>query len=390
MLNQNRILTLWSGNYAGGAGRRFVELTDGLVRRGAEVLVLTAHDYVGSSDLCVVPFPFGLHRFRCFRMALLRSYHYQVMRDLNQFNPNVVFCFGLANGGILCPAARGCGVANVLFVRGMELVLQNNRNIPFDHVPGVGNLTRSIYTQLFRVYSHKVFRQASGIVFQHEEQHQAYLRNKLIDADHKSHIFLLPNNSNASWLSIESPYKSQERPIAVIAANLFWNKGFRIALDAFRLVKIRVPKAGLIILGDGPQGYAIRRYARDMKGVEFKGHVEDVTKYLRSARLLVHPTLDESGSPNIVLEAAGLGVPFLVSDVVTHTVGSYPGVYPAQDSSRLAELWARTLKDDAFHIILCKASVTLGERFRFDWVARAQEILESVAQLGAKSNSKPL
>lgn len=220
----------------------------------------------------------------------------------------MAFCFGLANGSVLCQAAREREIPTVLFIRAMELVLQNNRNIPFGHVPFIRGLARTVYAQILRLFSRKTLRRATAVVFQHREQHQAYLDEKLIDSDYVGDVYFLPNNSNPSWLLPRTPYKSQQESVAVMAANLFWNKGFRVVLDAFRVVKKRVPEMRLIILGDGPDGKDIRRYANDINGVEFKGRVNNVNEYLTSARLLLHSMLDEMGPPNIVLEAAGLGV----------------------------------------------------------------------------------
>lgn len=39
MIAEGNVLTLWTGKYEGGTGRRFVELVDGLAQMGNEVVL---------------------------------------------------------------------------------------------------------------------------------------------------------------------------------------------------------------------------------------------------------------------------------------------------------------------------------------------------------------
>jgi glycosyltransferase involved in cell wall biosynthesis len=381
MATVEKVLTLWSARYGhGGAVRRIIELADGLSRRGTEVILLSAHDYPGSDKVQVVPVSLPHHRFRTIRMALSHRLISQVGKQLDKYNPDVVFCFGLDNGGLLCPAAKKRKIPVILFIRAVTLTLQNNLNIPLHNVPAIGALTRTIYAGVFRAFSRKILRQTDAIVFQHQQQHQSFQKERMIDSAYQGKIFFLPNNSNPSWLTQQKPYQSQKEPVAVIAANLFWNKGFRVVLDAFRKVKNNFRDAQLIILGDGPQENAIRQYANDLEGVELKGRVDNVSDYLASARLLIYASLIECGSPNIVLEGSAIGMPMLVSDEAIHTVSDYPGVYQKHDSDKLTQLWIKVLNDDAFHKKLCTESAALGERFRFNWVGKVEEILRLVGE----------
>lgn len=370
-----RLLTLWSAPYHGGAAKRFVELVDGLSSRGTDLILLSARDYVGLAGVPVERIPLPQGRWRILRTRLSGKYSRCVDRIIEKHKPDVVFAFGLANGGTLFPSARVRGIPCVLFIRGMELAPKEYRRVPLGRMPLVGAVADALYARAFGTYARRVFRKARTVVFQNEAQYQAYLKQKFFTRDCVCSIRFLPNNSNPSWVPEGHAFRAVQRPVTVIAANLFWGKGFKIAIDAFRIVRERVPDARLIILGDGPEGEGIRRYASHIPGVSFHGHVTNVHEHFRRARLLLHPTLFELGSPNIVLEAAAWGMPMLVSDEVEHTVGARSWVYPARDHCRLADLWVKGLTSDAFHWDLCRESCQLGNEYRFDWVGQAKELL---------------
>jgi len=374
---KTKVLTLWSTTYCGGAARRFVELVDGLSSRGTDVVLISAHDYVGHSSACVERLALPQGRLRVPRTHLSGECSMHLERIVQKYKPDVVFAFGLVNGGILFRSARLSGIPCVLFIRGMELVPREYRRLPFDRVPVLRTITEGLYTGAFRAYAHRVFHKTGTVVFQHEAQYGAYLDHRLLSRTSTCSIHLLPNNSNPSWLPERLARPFVREPVTVVAANLYWAKGFKIALDAFGMVGERVPNAQLVILGDGPDGNDIRRYAARMPGVSFHGHVGDVREYFERARLLLHPTLYELGSPNIVLEAAGWGLPMLVSDEVAHTVGMRSWVYPAHDHKGLARIWIDALTKGGVYDRLCRESYELGERHRFDWVAKAHDILIS-------------
>jgi len=374
---KTKVLTLWSTTYCGGAARRFVELVDGLPSRGTDVVLLSVHDYIGHSSACVERLALPQGRFRVPRTHLSSECLRRVGRMVLKHKPDVVFAFGLINGGILFRSARLSGIPCVLFIRGMELVPGEYRRLPFNRIPALGATIHRLYAGAFRAYAHRVFHKTESVVFQHEAQYRAYLDRRLLSRTSTCSIHLLPNNSNPSWSPERLARQFVREPVTVVAANLYWGKGFKIALDAFGMVRERVPNAQLVILGDGPDGNDIRRYAARTPGVSFHGHVGDVHEYFKRARLLLHPTLYELGSPNIVLEAAGWGLPMLVSDEVAHTVGMRSWVYPAHDHKGLTRIWIDALTNSEVYDHLCRESHELGERHRFDWVAKAHDILVS-------------
>lgn len=377
-----RLLTLWSTPYTGGAAKRFVELVDGLSLRGIDVVLLSVHDYVGHAVSCMERVSLPQGRLRAVRTWLSRKPLIDIKRLLDRHKPDRVFAFGLVNASVVCSVAHENGIPSALFIRGMELVLANNHNVPFGYVPAVGSLGRWLYSMVFRHYSRAIMGQTDSLVFQHHEQFRAYSQGGLLPPDFKGAIHFLPNNANPTWLQQVQSHQPQGDPVAVIAARLVLNKGFRVAFDAFRLVKHRVGDARLLVLGDGRHAEAVHRYAENIEGIEFVGHVDELDRYLASAGLLIHPAIYELGCPNIILEAAARGMPMIVSSELAHTVGSKSWVYPSRDHNRLADLWVRALTDKEYYATLCHESRRLGEEYRFDWVGKAQAVLSSLGNAG--------
>jgi glycosyltransferase involved in cell wall biosynthesis len=95
-------------------------------------------------------------------------------------------------------------------------------------------------------------------------------------------------------------------------------KNHMFALDvASELVRRGFPFV-LEMLGDGPlrphiEAEIERRSLRDL--VFVRGAVDDVASWMRSSHLLLLPSYSE-GAPRTLIEAAAMGMPFLVSDRV--------------------------------------------------------------------------
>lgn len=94
-------------------------------------------------------------------------------------------------------------------------------------------------------------------------------------------------------------------------------KGFHLGLEAF--ARLGDPGARYVIVGEGPQGDALRRRARELgvgDRVDFKGRVSasEAARLIGRARMLVHPSLHDSGG-FVVVEAMAQGVPVVCLDI---------------------------------------------------------------------------
>ena len=112
-----------------------------------------------------------------------------------------------------------------------------------------------------------------------------------------------------------------------------------IAIKTFNLLQTNSDIV-LCLLGDGPLHESCIR-ASHSKRIIFKGHVNNVDKYLEAADGFISTSRSE-GMPNSVLESLAHGVPVILSDIPSHKeILSYSSnagtLYPVSDAKKLAE-----------------------------------------------------
>jgi glycosyltransferase involved in cell wall biosynthesis len=132
-------------------------------------------------------------------------------------------------------------------------------------------------------------------------------------------------------------------PLVVAAGRLSREKGFHILVEAAARLVRSVPRARVILFGDGAERPRLERLAANLGlGSRFAmpGFCHDLDALLPWADVVVLPSLTE-GLPNVALEAAAAGVP-----VVATAVGGTPEVVvngrtgflvPVEDPVRLAD-----------------------------------------------------
>jgi glycosyltransferase involved in cell wall biosynthesis len=146
--------------------------------------------------------------------------------------------------------------------------------------------------------------------------------------------------------------KSSE-PLILYLGRLKKYKSVQHLLHAFARLERRVPRARLVIVGEGDYRAALEQLARQLKVVDkvhFTGFVslEEKVRYLRQAWVAVCPSLKEGwGLTNI--EANACGTPVIAADVpglrdsVKHDVTGR--LYPYGDLVRLESELEAVLKD---------------------------------------------
>ena len=121
-------------------------------------------------------------------------------------------------------------------------------------------------------------------------------------------------------------------------------KNHSFLLDIFQEVAKRIPKAVLMLLGEGEEMENIRLKARNM-GLEdrvlFLGNQDKVSDYYQAMDYFVFPSLFE-GLPGTVVEAQAAGLRCLISDSITEEVAFSPLV-TRFSLQKTAEEWARQI-----------------------------------------------
>lgn len=140
-------------------------------------------------------------------------------------------------------------------------------------------------------------------------------------------------------------------PVAVQVGLFRPEKNQLGALDAFQLVRERVPDAQLVFVGEGPkQAEAEARAAAIGAGewAHFLGTRADVPGILACADLLFLPSISDA-MPMVVLEAMALGLPTVASDVgdVRQVLDERAGLcVPVDRPDLLAAACVELIEDD--------------------------------------------
>lgn len=121
-------------------------------------------------------------------------------------------------------------------------------------------------------------------------------------------------------------------------------KGHSHLIEAAPRILEEIGEATIYIVGDGPQRRNLTRQIRDL-GLEGRvlmaGHREDIPEVLASLDVVVHPSYENEGIPQVVLQAMAMERPVVATDsgaigeVVLH--GRTGILIPPKDPESLAE-----------------------------------------------------
>ncbi len=119
--------------------------------------------------------------------------------------------------------------------------------------------------------------------------------------------------------TLREALRLQDRRVVLTVVRLVPIKRVSLLIDAFARLRARVPPAHLLVVGDGPDGAALRAQAA-ARGIAdaatFIGSVphRETAAFYRSADVFALSS-DFDNSPNAVLEAMASGLPVVATDV---------------------------------------------------------------------------
>src|SRR5262249_33380621 len=130
---------------------------------------------------------------------------------------------------------------------------------------------------------------------------------------------LIPNSVDIARFHppSEEPLSGQRSQTVVCTARLCYQKGLDVLLEAWHLVQKELPKARLIIAGNGPLQTSLVNMTRSLdieESVEFLGPQSDILAVLYRGSIATLPSRWE-GMPNAVLEAMACGLPCVATCV---------------------------------------------------------------------------
>lgn len=105
---------------------------------------------------------------------------------------------------------------------------------------------------------------------------------------------------------------ADEGPILLYVGRLAAEKNVSLALCAFEAVRLRMPQASMVVVGDGPQR---KKLEIDFPEARFVGmqQGEDLARWYASADLFLFPSSSETFG-NVTLEALASGLPVIAFD----------------------------------------------------------------------------
>jgi glycosyltransferase involved in cell wall biosynthesis len=161
-------------------------------------------------------------------------------------------------------------------------------------------------------------------------------------------VTVVPNGIDVSEYSIASEVKQDDFQIVFVGRLVFY-KNLDTVIKAFKKVVLKIPKAKLVVIGDGPMR---SQWTELVTSIGLNGHVtfagniphNEKVRLLKQSSFLVFPSVVE-GFGIVILEAFACNKPVLVSEVkplteiVENGVDGY--VVPPFD----AEAWADKIID---------------------------------------------
>jgi glycosyltransferase involved in cell wall biosynthesis len=182
-------------------------------------------------------------------------------------------------------------------------------------------------------------------------------RNELVQAwPGISRVEVVPHGPWAVQATADVPPPSAAPPSVLFFGSITGYKGLNVLVDAFSLLRHRVPEAELVIAGPVVADFdyaALARRAQETEGIDLRpGYVPlaDVPALVAGARLVVAPYVRANAS-GVVSVAQAFGRPLVVTDVgdLASSVvdGETGAVVPPSDPDALCASMAALLSDPA-------------------------------------------
>jgi polysaccharide biosynthesis protein PslH len=158
--------------------------------------------------------------------------------------------------------------------------------------------------------------------------------------------------------------------------------------DVLPLVRVREPRAELLIVGGNPTRQ-VRRLA-EQPGVTVTGFVEDVRPYLAAAKVSVVPLRIARGVSNKILESMASGRPVAATPEAAASVHGRHGEHLliGGDAGELAESVLRLLQDEPLRQRLALQARSFVET-EYAWEPHLRRLAELVESVSARQAVQP-
>lgn len=193
-----------------------------------------------------------------------------------------------------------------------------------------------------------------------------------------SFVRVIPNGVDLEVFKPDLQPRGRAAGVTVLfVGRLIRNKDPHLVLQALHLLKgTALVPTRLIFAGDGPMRSQLEKEAHRLrlKGeVEFLGFVSDIPQLMRSADILVHPSITE-GMSLTLLEAMACGVCVVASDADGNAALIRDGIngllFPVGDARALAHCLRRVINNTGERSRLAHAAYRTSREYSWDRCAR--------------------
>ena len=307
MIQQPTILLLIPHLGGGGAERIMAQLASSLSRdRFAVHLGVMTCPKSGTETLPpgVLVHEIGAHRVLFSALGLLAM--------VRRLKPDLILC-GMFHLSFLVLLLRP------LFPHRTRVLIRQNGMLSQSFALKHSGLIRRLY--------HATYPKADGIVCQTDAM--AAEMADLVGSRSKIHVLRNPVDVNGIRTKVAcatSPWGGNG-PHLLAMGRLSGEKGFDLLLEAFAVVLRRYPTADLVILGQGIEEKRLldQREKLGLRAcVRFPGYAAEPTSWFRGANLFVIPSRHDA-FPNVLLEAASVGLPIVMTPCSPGITGFFRG-----------------------------------------------------------------
>lgn len=291
---------LWIG---GGAEKTAAQLANHLTQQGHTVRVVVLYDgqerhQVDCAYTALGQVPTG----KFDKITRLPQNLWQLRNIVRAERPDTVLCF-------LEEASFSLLLSTWLFALRTRIIVSVRNNVMALH-------------PLYRIASKYLYRRAAAVVcvtkrIAHDMETKLGLSNTT--TIYNSVDVAQAEMQAAKPLAAEHVAIFQRGPTALAIGRLAPQKGYRHLLHAFAEVRKELPRAQLVIVGEGPQRDELQTVAEQLKltdAVHFVGLQANVYNLLAAADVYALSSHFE-GMPNTMLEALAIGLPVVSTDCVS-------------------------------------------------------------------------
>lgn len=286
---KKKIIFYLSSLTKGGAQRVILNLTEALLEKDYEVIIVTTLEEENEYEL-----PKGAKRILSdltqdeiteSRWKNLKHRYLKLRNIWQKEKPDIIVSFIGKNNIMAILTSLGLKIPVAVSVRGEP--------------------TEEYYNKVLRFLARYLFLFSSGIILQTKESQQFFPKKTLKKA------VVLPNPLNPIFL--EKQYDGEKEKKIILVGRVDSNKNQKLAVQAFAKIHEKFPEYYMEIWGEGEDRESLSSYVKEL-GLKDKiilpGATSRVKEKLETATLYVLPSNTE-GMPNSLMEAMALGIPVI-------------------------------------------------------------------------------